>query len=156
MSRKSIAEKYADLSNEELEKIVDVDDHRFASYEEEEDSGPFHVYWDCPTCDAESVLETRRRQAESLLPGWLPEMKTAVLHNIKVSALKVGTFARYSGLPGATNRSHYVECLSIEPADDGGVKASWRKTNSDEEPFFVTYPADFSVDVVEPGVGRNG
>lgn len=147
--------KYAAFTDEELNQIVDADDHNYRPYEDgaDSDSGYVHVYWDCPTCDAEEVLDARESRAKSLLPGYLPEVKSAIMHNVSISDLKVGSFARYSGLPGAVDDIYYVECLSVEPTVNGGAKTSWKRTNSEDEPFSVTYPSEFSLSVVEPTGG---
>lgn len=130
----------------EMTKYDDDDGHTVEYYSEDEgdtdyDEG-FHYEENCKMCICEKVLRKKQEIENSTLPGndphyYLEKKQTVTSKNVYASDLKEGMVARFFYAPG--NRNHYyVEVVNINISEDE-VLVGWKKTNSDEEPFTVTY-----------------
>lgn len=145
------------LSDDELEKIVHQDDHRYEPSDDEDIDGDtphwpddyIHIYWNCETCGAEALLRYRETVELSKQPGVAPLFpKGGISHHIKARDLKVHAIARYNDQPG-TQGKVAAECLTVEKTGQT-VTATWRKTNTNEPTFTVTYDENTSLDVFDP------
>lgn len=146
----------------ELLSVVPLEDlQEFYSTEGVEDhveeyQSEFHWYnhdrEDCLLCLVEAEIEDRRLQEESEKEGALPRGRSSY-QSLRADLLKVGDYARYQPYPGAGDYAHVAaEALEVRK-EKGKVFVTWRKTNSQEEPFEVTYEGDKYLNISRPWRG---
>ena len=138
----------AKKSKKYLEDIVRAGCHN--EYEDDETGEWIHSYFACEPCDAEKELNRREYVKNSKKPGRLPVSKNgSSSHNVLAKEVKIGNFARYLSKPGMSEYAfEYAEALNVY-ADDEFTVILWRKTNSDEKPFAVSYAATDNLSIVE-------